>query len=67
MKDLFIAWPAWRSQRCCPAAFWVAVGAAIAKAAGVTIAASALISVGAVIALFLGSVCAPIMLKSDQR
>lgn len=48
-----------------PAAFWVAVGAGIANAAGVTVEASALISLGAVIALFLGSVCAPIMLKSE--
>ncbi|MBK9079694.1 MAG: hypothetical protein WBP38_14100 [Hyphomicrobium sp.] len=49
-----------------PAAFWVVVAASIANAVGVTIAASALVAVGAVIALFLGSVCAPIILKSEE-
>ena len=48
-----------------PAAFWVVVSAGLANASGVTIGASSFVAMGAIIAIFLGSVCAPIILKSE--
>lgn len=47
-----------------PAFFWVALAATVSPAFGVTLTPSALITAALVIALFLGSVCAPIVLKS---
>ncbi len=49
-----------------PAVFWVAVAAGIGRVAGVEFTPTTLIASGTAIAAFLGSVCAPIVLKSQS-
>lgn len=48
-----------------PAVFWVVVATGIGRIAGVEFSSAAMIASGIAIAAFLGSVCAPIMLKSE--